>query len=313
MSNSSPFRNEAARTRYLAAYDEWSTRWPLPSDVRLVPTSYGSTFVRGSGPTDAPAIVLLPGAGSTSLMWAPNVPALATHHRVWAVDSIADYGRSEPSRPVRTAQDFVTWLDELTGVLAPDQPFGLAGVSYGAWIAAQYALARPGRLSALALIAPAGTVMPLGLGFMFRAVSCALPSPFFTRRFMTWLAHDLATKDAASRLLLEQRVQEGYLAIRSFKARRLVEPSILSDEQLRGLPTPTLFMVGENERIFSATAAIERLRRVAPGIDIELVPGAGHDVTLVQAERVTARLMDLFGGGTSLPAATGRVDPAPVR
>ncbi|AKJ05228.1 carboxylesterase [Archangium gephyra] len=259
-------------------------------------TSYGATFVRGSGPADAPPLVLLPGAGATSLMWAPNVPALAVHHRVWAVDSIADHGRSEPSRPVSTARDFVTWLDELTTVLAPGRSFGLAGVSYGAWIAAQYALAHPERLSALALIAPAGTVMPLGLGFVLRAVSCALPSPSFTRRFMSWLASDLATKeDAASRALFEERVEQGYLALRSYKARRLVEPSVLNDEQLCALPSPTLFLVGENERIFSASAALERLRRVAPGIELELVAGAGHDVTLVQAERVNARLRALFG------------------
>ncbi|ATB29277.1 alpha/beta fold hydrolase [Melittangium boletus] len=298
MSSPSPFRSDAARSRYLAAYEEWSTRWPVPSDTRFVPTSYGSTFVRGSGPADAPPLVLLPGAGATSLMWAPNIAALAVHHRVWAVDSIADYGLSESSRPVRTAQDFVTWLDELTTALSPTERFGLVGLSYGAWISAQYALARPERLSALALIAPAGTVMPLGLGFILRAVSCALPSPFFTRRFMTWLAHDLATKDAQSRAQLERRIEEGHLAMRSFKSRRLVEPSLLSDEQLRALPSPTLFMVGENERIFPASAAIERLRRVAPGIDIELVAGAGHDVTFVQAEHTTARLLRLFSAHT---------------
>ncbi|MFE8596824.1 alpha/beta fold hydrolase [Archangium violaceum] len=307
MSTPSPFRSEATRSRYLAAYDGWSQKWPGPSDTRLVQTSYGATFVRGSGPADASPLVLLPGAGATSLMWAPNVAALAVHHRVWAVDSIADYGRSEPTRPVLTAKDFVIWLDELTSVLSPGRPFGLAGVSYGAWISAQYALAHPERLSALALIAPAGTVMPLGLGFILRAVSCALPSPWFTRRFMSWLANDLAArKDETSRLLLEERVEQGYLALRSYKARRLVEPSVLSDEQLRALPSRTLFLVGENERIFSAPAALERLRRVAPGIEAELIAEAGHDVTLVQAERVSARLMSLFeekpSGVTSPPA-----------
>ncbi|OJH40362.1 alpha/beta fold hydrolase [Cystobacter ferrugineus] len=277
-----------------------------------MPTSYGSTFVRGSGPVDAPPLVLLPGAGATSLMWAANVAALSAHHRVWAMDSIADYGRSEPSRPVHTARDFVTWLDELTTALVPGGRFGLAGVSYGAWIAAQYALTRPERLSALALIAPAGTVMPLGLGFMLRAISCALPSRFFTRRFMTWLAHDLSVGDAQSRSQLERRIEEGYLAIRSFKARRLVEPSLLSDEQLRALPSPTLFIVGENERIFPASAAVERLRRVAPGIDIELVPGAGHDVTLVRAEHVTTRLLDLFNAGARRESRVSSAHPSPT-
>lgn len=144
--------------------------------------------------------------------------------------------------------------------------------------------------------------MPLGLGFIFRAVSCALSARFFTRRFMSWLAPDLAGGDTRSQSLLERRIDEGYLAMRSFKARRLVEPSVLSDEQLRALPSPTRFIVGENERIFPAFAAVERLRRVAPRIDIDLVPDPGYDVTLVRAEHVSSRLLDLFGADVQHPA-----------
>ncbi len=77
-----PFRSEAARERYLSHYDAVSSRWPVPSTTMTVPTAYGRTFVRISGSADAPPLVLLPGGGSSLLMWAPNVAALSERYRV---------------------------------------------------------------------------------------------------------------------------------------------------------------------------------------------------------------------------------------
>ena len=50
----------------------------------------------------------------------------------------------------------------------------------------------------------------------------------------------------------------------------------MTDDELRSLKVPTLFLVGENEKIYSAERAVARLRRVAPGIETEVIPGAGH-------------------------------------
>ena len=69
-----PFRSEEARERYLAHYDLASRQWPVPSPTRLVPTSYGRTFVRVSGPAEGSPLVLLPGGGSSLLAWRPTWP-----------------------------------------------------------------------------------------------------------------------------------------------------------------------------------------------------------------------------------------------
>ena len=291
-SMAAPFRSDEARLRYLAAYDGWGAEWPLPAEERMLRTSYGSTFARGSGPPDAPVVVLLPGARSTSLVWAANVPALAAAHRVWAVDSIADFGRSVPSRPLGAADDFVAWLDGVGAALSPDRPFALAGLSYGGWVAAQYGLARRERLSALILIAPAGTLVPPRAAFIGRALLCLLPLRWFTHSFSSWLLNDLATGDAAGRALLERRVEQTHLALRSFQPRRPIAPSLLSDEELRRLPEHTLFIAGSNDRMSDATAAAARLRSAAPHVRIELIPGAGHDVATARAERVDALVLE---------------------
>ena len=49
-----PFRSVQAKEEYLAIYDRQAKQWPLESESRMVETSYGKTFVRISGPENAP-------------------------------------------------------------------------------------------------------------------------------------------------------------------------------------------------------------------------------------------------------------------
>jgi len=57
-----------------------------------------------------------------------------------------------------------------------------------------------------------------------------------------------------------------------------------------------LFLVGENEVIYSITGAeaVARLNRVAPEIETELFPDCGHDITLVRADRFNRRVLEFI-------------------
>lgn len=57
--------------------------------------------------------VLLPGRAGTSIMWAPNLAALAADRPVWTVDLIGESGRSEQTAPIRDAADQAAWLDAM--------------------------------------------------------------------------------------------------------------------------------------------------------------------------------------------------------
>ena len=65
----------------------------------------------------------------------------------------------------------------------------------------------------------------------------------------------------------------------------------MSDEELQGLAVPTLYLVGENEKICAPVQAIERLNTVAPRITTRLITGAGHDLTLVKAADVNGAVL----------------------
>lgn len=288
-----PFRSAAARARYLERYDQRAVTWPIPSHEERVETSLGQTFVRVSGPDDAPPLLLLPGIGSASLMWLPVVGGLSERSRLYAIDNVYDVGRSVWTSAPTSGDDFTAWLLELIDGLSLSS-VGLLGASYGAWIAASFALAHPERIEALALFAPAATVAPLSTQFLVRAASCALPLRAFSRRFMRWLAADTLSRGPAGQALVDEVEEDAAVAMACFSRRRLVPPTLLTDGALASLPGHTLFLAGSHDPVFDVGAAERRLATVAPRVQVVIVPGAGHDLPLARpgvfSEHVNASL-----------------------
>jgi len=289
-----PFRSAKAKEQYLALYDLRAKMWPIVSESRLAETSYGQTFIRISGSTAAEPLVLLPGAGCNSLMWAPNIEALSECYETYAVDNIYDNGRSVYTRSLKSPDDFVNWLDELFNILALGDNINLMGLSYGGWLASQYALRFPNHLAKMVLLAPAATVLPLQSEFVIRIFLCLVPHRRFTRSFMYRLLEDWAHKDETSRRLVEDSADDMLMASRCFKPKAGVNPTVLEDKELQSIKVPTLYLVGENEKIYSAQKAVQRLNAIAPQIKTEIIPKAGHDLTFVQAEMVTRKVLEFL-------------------
>lgn len=289
-----PFRSATAKEQYLKLYETRARMWPVASQTRFVDTSYGQTFIRMSGPVGAPPLVLLHGAGGDSLQWIPNIEALSKRFRVYAVDNIYDYGLSLYKQRIKNPGDYAKWLDELFSVLAPGSNIKLMGLSYGGWITSRYALRFPDRLDKIALLAPGGTVLPLRLWWITRAVLGLVPHRYFLKRFLYWLLEDFAQKDEASRLVLDEEVEAAFVRLRCFKPVRFIRPTVLTDDELKRIQVPALFLVGEREKMYSAQKAIQRLHKVAPRIRAELIPDAGHDLTIVQTEMVNTKILEFF-------------------
>lgn len=285
-----PFRSVKTKEQYLKVYDLKAKKWPVASESGIVKTSCGETFVRISGSTSSQPLVLLHGINGNSLQWMPNIEGFSAEFRVYAVDTLYDYGRSVYTRDIKTPDDYVNWLNELFDALGLGNRINLMGLSYGGWLTTQYALRVPHRLDKIVLLAPVCTVLPLSYRWISRAVLCAVPHRYFTKSFLFWLLEDLA-KSEAGRNIIEEHVDESYLALRSFKAKRMVNPTVLSDKELQAIKVPTLFVIGENEKIYSAQKAIKRLNEVVPRIKTEIIPNAGHDLTIVQTKLVNEKVL----------------------
>ena len=284
-----PYRSEEARNRCFAHLDAVAARtWPPESREQVVATSYGRTFVRVTGPAAGPALVLLHGAGATSLMWAPNIRALSEEFRTFAVDQIGEFGKSSCSTPVAGIADLVGWLDELFSGLGLVRGFNLMGVSYGGALAAQYALKFPGKLDKVVLLAPANTVLPCGKAFWTRLIFAMISRRRGVPSFMRWIFADMVKRDPG---WVDSVVEDFFLNMESMERRRPVIPPVMTDAAWRSLTVAALFLVGEHEVIYSPRKAVARLKRVAPGVITEIVPDAGHDLTVVQAEAVDRRIL----------------------
>jgi pimeloyl-ACP methyl ester carboxylesterase len=79
----------------------------------------------------------------------------------------------------------------------------------------------------------------------------------------------------------------------------------LSDDEWRSLRVPVLFLVGEHEKIYSPEKAVQRLRRTAPQVRAEIVPGAGHDLTVAQADLVNRKVLEYLKQGRLAATAAG--------
>lgn len=294
-----PYRSERAKAEFEAHCREWARAWPVASETLLLDTPSGQTFVRASGRETDPPLILLPGTRYGSLMWSSTIAALSAHHRTYAPDIIGDVGLSVNRATVSTYEDLVRWLDEVATRLVPEGPMSVVGISYGGAIAAQYALRFPERLRGVALLAPAATVLRFSLAFFARTMLLCVPRPGVEgnplRRMFHWLFEDAVRGDEACRAGFERTLAHAQLAVRAFALPIPPWPRVLTDEEWQGFAVPCLFLVGENEKIYSAESAVRRLNRVAPQVKTEIIPGAGHDMTLVHPDLVTSRILDFLG------------------
>lgn len=101
-------------------------------------------------------------------------------------------------------------------------------------------------------------------------------------------------KDNISRMRVEEWIDNMFIGSRCFKMRRPFNPPILEDRELQSIKVPALYLVGENEKLYSAQKAVQRLNQVAPQIKTETVPNAGHDLAIVQAEMVNREILDFL-------------------
>ncbi len=302
-----PFRSREAKQEYLHFYDRLAEQWPVESETRVVGTASGQTFIRVQGPVDGAPLVLLPGDTETSLSWLPVIEGLSQDFRTYAIDHVYDNGRSVYAREMSRPKDFVDWLGDVFDEMGLSR-VNLAGYSYGGWQAALYALAHPNCVDRLVLLAPAATVLSPGPMLLARAVLYHfLPIQFVARNYFRWYGPD-AVKGERTRLRIDEMVEEDLLARRCFKRRKFIPPTRLTDANWRELAVPTLFLIGENDRTYSARRAVCRLRRVAPKVEGRIVAETDHYIRLVSSDWVVRQTLRFLREPGSVAAGAAEAD-----
>jgi len=289
-----PFRSEKAKIEYMAFEEEMEKTWPIVSEERFVTTSFGNTFMRISGPLNAPPLLLLPGGGSNSVIWNANIEALSKEYRTFALDNIYDYGRSVYMRKIETGKDYSDWLDELADSLKLADDIRVMGYSYGGWVASQYAIQHPERIAKLVLIAPASTILPLPSEYIVQMLQSIIPVRYFKSKIMYWVWADLASMGEWGIGLVEARIDYFQLALKSFKFKQSVNPIVLTDEELKRIGVPFLHVVGENETAYNAKDAVSRLNNLNSEIRTVMLHGTGHDLMFTHTDTFNNILIEFL-------------------
>jgi len=295
MTGLSAFKSSEGEAAYLCAYDAAMKMWPVPYDEMDISSRFGVTHVVASGPGNAPPLVLLHGYWATLTMWTPNISEFSKGHRVYAMDVMGQPGRSIPDEPIRNAADHVAWLTAVLDALHLDR-ISLAGMSFGGWLALNYAAAAPERVQALVLLSPAASLLPLVKQFALRgALMMLLPTRFTVGAFMHWLGFKDGPDDRTG---LETRaIDLTYLGLKHFRFSRetaRIAPTVYSDSDLRAMQVPTLLLMGDREVIYDSANALSRARRLVPHLEGGLVSGCSHDMTVRQYRFVDARVVDFL-------------------
>lgn len=260
------FKSEEGREKIRGYYNKILSFFPLTQ--RYVDTSFGKTFVLEAGSTGNPEVILLHGSCSNSAAWLGDIFALAEQYHVFAVDILGEPGKSEENRLDIESDEYPRWLSEVLDAFGVEQSV-VIGNSMGGWLALHFAAAYPKRTVALVLLAPSGIIPPKQT-FIDQTADIASNSGSAEATGNAVIGGAAVPKEVLEFMAM---VMENFNPITGALP-------VLTDEQMRALTMPLLFIAGTNDVTMDATQAAQRLSRLVPHTQVSLTEGA-HVITSV--------------------------------
>jgi 3-oxoadipate enol-lactonase len=250
---------------------------------------------------DGPAVALLHEAIADSRMWDDHVEALAERHRLLRYD-LRGFGRSTfPAGPFSNADDLRILLD-----VAGIDRVALVGASLGARVAVDFAVAHPGRVTALVLVAPGirGKEWSTDVKRAWEEEEEALESGDLARavdvNLRTWV--DGVRKPGSADPAVRARVAE--MQLQAFRVQvpayesdsppgpetRMDPPSV---DRLGEIAVPTLVLLGDQD-VPDIRENAELLATGIPGARLEVFQDVAHMLPMERPEEFTRVVLEFL-------------------
>jgi pimeloyl-ACP methyl ester carboxylesterase len=283
--NHSIFKSIALEKQYMAVYQAVLDLWKVSHEALDVSTRFGSTHINAAGAREKPALLLLPGFGANSSMWFPNIAALSSLFRVFAVDTNGQPGKSLTALSL-TAANSAEWLAEVLDGLGLEKAH-LAGISLGGWLALDFAIRKPGRTDRLVLIDPAAAFARMSPVWVWHSL---LPVMIWPTRaglvnYFRWMTRGFAVNPDWGELMLE--------GILNTWPQPPIRASAFTEQELRSVRVPVLVLIGGRSVIYDPHQALQRTRLI-PGVMAEIIPNASHALNAEASGYVNLRMLDFL-------------------
>ncbi|WP_128658083.1 alpha/beta fold hydrolase [Paenibacillus sp. 598K] len=273
------FKSSAGEEEYDRCYDNCLHKFGIEGTSSYISTTFGDTHVLCFGDPGKQPLILLHGMTMSSTMWYPNIKQLAQERCVYAIDVMGDFGRSRPAVAIKNRKDANQWLLEVLDALQLNNT-DLGGHSMGGFLALNFALGYPGRVSKLLLYAPAATFHRISFKFFAKIYPALL---FHTEKWIDNAFLWFSGKGEPLHPVFRAQVIAGY---RHAKPLLQVMPSVFTKEEFQNFTIPTLLLIGDKEVIYPAEKAIANAKRLIPDLETHFIPGASHSLTIEHADVV---------------------------
>jgi 3-oxoadipate enol-lactonase len=233
--------------------------------------------VHGQGP----AVVFAHGAGGNHLSWWQQVPMLARQYRCISFDH-RGFGQSLDAPNGPGSQAFVQDLKGLLDYLEIERA-ALVAQSMGGRTCLGFTLAYPERVPALVLADTTGGFSDARMAQLRTEGEAALaganpPPRTYARHF---------PQEQPARAFLYEQIR----ALNPPRQEAAVPGPIA--EQVRGLQTPTLLIVGEHD-VIAPPALMKMFQSYIPHARLAEVAGAGHSVYFEKAVEFNRLVLEFF-------------------
>jgi len=276
------FRSEEARDRLMEIYDGLLAGWPIPYEELDVETGFGIVHVIASGPEDGRPILLFHASGMSATSWRWNIETLSAY-RTYAIDHIGEVNKSR----LASTDSFPKTIEEITGLYAEiadrlgvERSAVIAG-SNGGFIAMNYAIRYPERVSKLVLTGPMGLTKPKAA----MAIRL-LAAQFIHLNMVEQSTLDWVLGNAPS---VREPYGEWFSVMMSGSFPHVVPPTGIAQEDLAKIEAPVLLFLGTTDNLVGDEEKASRAASIIPDVRIEIVESS-HLVNVEAAADVNERM-----------------------
>jgi pimeloyl-ACP methyl ester carboxylesterase len=281
--------------------DDELDKWNFEYEKKYIQTESGKTFLLESGHDKPETILFLHGYGLNSASGKMFLSELSSKYHVIVPDIMWQIGRSVPNKTINRKQcqeSYNKWILEILNYYKISKVI-IMGLSFGSWITMNFLIKNQDKVEKAIVISPAAIFAPLKFKLLWRQIRAGLFTSSKTIRQFVQSSYGKTNQIEEYDFKLTTMVMKHCRK----DIPSLVPATVFSDEQLRHIKNPVIFMIGSDEEFMNVTKAIQRARRLVSGIKTLEIQNAAHYLNITHTEILLSSIKNFLQGEQHLTTA----------